>query len=145
MIPKDTSVDNDSWIALEWFFMRNHLCFLCMPNCVWLCNPGDCSPPGSSVHRIFQARILEWVAISSSRELSWSKNWIHVSCVTCIGRQFFFFFFLPLHHLVNANRNQNKERVTDQKKYIYKKIQLLQLFTWLCACELCLQVQLVGY
>ena len=33
------------------------------------CDPMDCSPPGSSVHRIFQARILEWVAISFSRDL----------------------------------------------------------------------------
>jgi len=31
------------------------------------CNPMDCSPPGSSIHGIFRARILEWVAISSSR------------------------------------------------------------------------------
>ena len=35
-----------------------------------LCNPMDCSPSGSSVHGIFQARILEWVAISFSRESS---------------------------------------------------------------------------
>ena len=35
--------------------------------CPTLCNPMDCSPPGASVHGIFQARILEWVAISSSR------------------------------------------------------------------------------
>ena len=33
--------------------------------CLAFCNPVDCSMPGSSVHRIFQARILEWVAISS--------------------------------------------------------------------------------
>ena len=38
--------------------------------CLTLCNPMDCSPPGSSVHRVFQARILEWVAMSSSRESS---------------------------------------------------------------------------
>ena len=31
---------------------------------VQLCNPMDCSPPGSSIHGIFQARVLEWVAIS---------------------------------------------------------------------------------
>ena len=36
-------------------------------SCLTLCNPMDCSLPGSSVHRIFKARILEWVAISSSR------------------------------------------------------------------------------
>ena len=34
------------------------------------CNPMDCRPPGSSVHGIFQARILEWVAISYSKEYS---------------------------------------------------------------------------
>ena len=36
-------------------------------SCLTLCDPVDCSPPGSSVHRILQARILEWVAISFSR------------------------------------------------------------------------------
>ena len=36
-------------------------------SCLTLRNPMDCSPPGSSVHGILQARILEWVAISSSR------------------------------------------------------------------------------
>ena len=35
-----------------------------------LCDPMDCSPPGSSVHGILQARILEWVAMPSSRDLS---------------------------------------------------------------------------
>ena len=38
--------------------------------CLTLCNPTDCSPPGSPVHEISQVRILEWVAISSSRESS---------------------------------------------------------------------------
>ena len=37
--------------------------------CLTFCNPVDCSPPGSSVHRILQARILEWVAVSFSRDL----------------------------------------------------------------------------
>ena len=36
-------------------------------SCLILCDPMDCSPPGSSVHAIFQARILAWVAISHSR------------------------------------------------------------------------------
>ena len=39
-------------------------------SCVQLCNPMDCSPPGSSVHGILQARILEWVAMPSSRGAS---------------------------------------------------------------------------
>ena len=44
------------------------------------------SPPGSSIHGIFQAGILEWVAISSSRGSSRSKDQTHVSCVSCTGR-----------------------------------------------------------
>ena len=38
-------------------------------SCPTLCNPMDCSPPGSSVHEISQARILEWATVSSSRGL----------------------------------------------------------------------------
>ena len=49
-------------------------------SCPTLCNPIDCSPPGSSVHGIVLARILEWVAISSSRGSSWPRDWTHVSC-----------------------------------------------------------------
>ena len=42
-------------------------CVLCAQSCPALCNPLDCSPPGSSVPGILQARILEWVAIPISR------------------------------------------------------------------------------
>ena len=41
--------------------------------CPALCDPMDCSPPASSIHGISQARILEWVAIPSSRGSSWPK------------------------------------------------------------------------
>ena len=41
-----------------------------LQSCPTLCNPVDCSPPGSSVHGILQARILEWVAILSSKGYS---------------------------------------------------------------------------
>ena len=60
----------------------------CSLSHVWLCNPMDCSPPGSSVHGIFQARILEWVAIYYSRRSSNSRRvWTHISCTSCFGRQ----------------------------------------------------------
>ena len=42
-------------------------CCLVTKSCLTLVTPMDCSPPGSSVHGVFQARILEWVAISFSR------------------------------------------------------------------------------
>ena len=57
-----------------------------LQSCPTLCDLVDCSPPGSSVHGILQARILEWVAISSSRGSSWRRDWTHVSYVSCIGR-----------------------------------------------------------
>ena len=43
-------------------------------SCLTLCNPMDCSPPGSSVHGILQARTLEWVVVSSSRRSSQLRN-----------------------------------------------------------------------
>ena len=45
----------------------------------------DCSPPGSSVHGILQARTLEWVAMPSSRGSSQSSNQTGISCVSCIA------------------------------------------------------------
>ena len=44
-----------------------------------LCSPMDCSPPGSSVHGVFQARILEWVAISFSKESTKEKPTVQFS------------------------------------------------------------------
>ena len=54
--------------------------------CLTLCDPMDCSAPGSSVHGILQAGILEWVAIPSSRVFSQSRDGVSLS-VSCIGRQ----------------------------------------------------------
>ena len=50
-----------------------------------LCDPMDCSPPGSSVHGILQAKILEWVAVSFSRGSSQPKDETWVSCVSCMA------------------------------------------------------------
>ena len=54
-------------------------------SCLTLCNPVDCSPPGFSVHGILQARILDWVAISSSRGSSRPRDRTRVSCISCTG------------------------------------------------------------
>ena len=48
-----------------------------MSDSLW---PMDCSPPGSSVHGILQARRLEWVAMPSSRGSLWSRDQTHISC-----------------------------------------------------------------
>ena len=49
--------------------------------CPTLCSPRDCSPPGSSVHGILQARILEWVAIPFSRGSSQPRDQSRVYCI----------------------------------------------------------------
>ena len=59
-----------------------HYCYcLVAKSCLTLCDPRYCSLPGSSVHGILQARILEWVAIFFSRGSSWPRDWTQVSCI----------------------------------------------------------------
>ena len=60
------------------------VCVCVAQSCLTLCNPVDCSPPGSSVRGILQARMLQWVAIFSLRGSSWPR---YQTCVSCIGRQ----------------------------------------------------------
>ena len=74
----------------------------------------DYSPPGSSVHGIFQAGILEWVAISFSRGSSWHRNQTHI---LCIGRQILYpwdtretcYVWLPRSKSLNSAHTQGEE------------------------------------
>ena len=70
-----------SWVSLI-KFQGNKYSQLCLT----LCDSVDCSPPSSPVHRIFQARIPEWGAKSSSRGSSWCRD---QTCVSCIAGRFF--------------------------------------------------------
>ena len=54
-----------------------------------LCDPTDCSPPGSSDQGILQARILEWVVISSSRGSFQARDRTRISCISCTAGGFF--------------------------------------------------------
>ena len=67
-------------------------------SCLTLCDPLDCSLPGSSVHGIFQARVLEWVAISFSRGSSQPRDWTRVSCIA--GRYFTIWMNMNVHDSV---------------------------------------------
>ena len=59
----------------------------CLQPCLTLCDPMGCSLPGSSTHRILQARILEWVAMPSSKGSSRHRDQTWVSYVPCFGKQ----------------------------------------------------------
>ena len=67
------------------FAHKEHWCSA--QSCLTLCDPMDYSLPGSSVHGIFQARILEWVAISYARASSRPRDQTRDSCVSCINRR----------------------------------------------------------
>ena len=68
-------------------YIDRHIC-TCMhaQSCQTLCNPMDHRPPGSSVHELSQARIMEWVAISYSGGPSRPRDLTRVSWVSCIDR-----------------------------------------------------------
>ena len=68
------------WVAISFSIMLG-VKALVIQSCPTLCDPMDYSPPGSSVHGILQARILEWVSISSSRRSSPPRDRTWVSCI----------------------------------------------------------------
>ena len=83
---------NESDCYLDYTFVRDFEAMSYAKSlhlCPTLCDPMDCSLPGYPVHEITQARILEWVAISSSRGSSWPRDQTHISYVSCISRWFF--------------------------------------------------------
>ena len=72
------------WSKLEPFIKT--LCGVWAQSCPTLCDPKDCSLPGSSVHRIFSTIILAWIASFSSRE----SSWLNVqTCISSISGLFF--------------------------------------------------------
>ena len=81
--------------------------------CPVLCSSIDCSPPGSSAHGIFQARILELVAISFSRVSSQLRDQTHVSCVSWTGS----WILYHLCHPGSTHYKMAKVQIIDKTKY----------------------------
>ena len=73
--------------VLAEFFLRGRVCVYAQ-SCPTFCDPMDCSLPGSSVHGISQARILEWLATSFSRGSSQPRDQALVSSISCNGGGF---------------------------------------------------------
>ena len=79
------SIDLRYMCTYLWVLLSVWVCIHAQP-CPTVCDPMDCKLPGSSVHGISQARILEWVAISFSKGSSWPRHWAPVSFIA--GRFF---------------------------------------------------------
>ena len=76
---------NCSYLGIGLYINFMCMCVLVSQSCPTLCDPMDCSPPGSSVHGILQERILEWVATLFSRRSSPLR---YQTCVSCIAGGF---------------------------------------------------------
>ena len=89
-----TELDITEWLNwTELMISYHNETFCCSCACMLnhsavltLFDPMDCSLFGCSVHLIFQARILEWVASSNSGGSFWPRDWTQESCISCIGR-----------------------------------------------------------
>ena len=82
-MPEQPAEAEDAWRTLT---PLAQVCVNCRSVLSDSCDLMGCSLPGSSVHGILQARILEWVAISFSRGSSPPRDQAHISCISCIGR-----------------------------------------------------------
>ena len=101
--------------------------------CLILCGPMDCSPPGSSVQGILQARILEWkkkkkrilewVAMPSSRGSSWPRDQTHDSYVSCLDKQVLY------HWAAREALKWLKMTPKDWHVWLFKKISLTCYFS----------------
>ena len=76
------------WLTKKIVRWKLHVCSVAQ-SCPTHCDPLGCSLPGSSVYGIFQARILEWAAIFSSRGSSSPTDHTLISCVSCTAGGFF--------------------------------------------------------
>ena len=85
------------WITMKWSEVAQ--------SCPTLCNPMDCSLPGSSVHGIFQARVLEWIAISFSKGSSQPRDQTRVSHI--VDRRFT--VWVPSLVFLKTTRNLNAQ------------------------------------
>ena len=81
--------------------------------CLTPCDPMYCSLPGSSVHEILQARILEWTAIPFSRGSSWPRDQTRVSCIA--GR---FLTFWATGKTLGVSKKKSKIEISDDSRQV---------------------------
>ena len=102
--------------------------------CPTLCDPMDCSLPGSSIHGIFQARILEWVAISFSRRSSQTRDWTQVFCTAGV----LLFFFTSW-----ATREAHSHHIPENSVLTYSYLKRTTQGSNLCLYASCIGKQIL--
>ena len=89
LIQRLSMYSRDSVISLSKLKTWTRACVQSLHSCLTLCDPVGCNPLGSSVCGIFPTRMLEWVAMLSSRGSSPPRDRTHISCMSCIAGGFF--------------------------------------------------------
>ena len=115
----------DATLWLSYFLWCVHAKLLQL--CLTLYDPMDCSPPGSSVHGVLQARILEWVAVSLSGGSSRPRDQTHVSYVSCIDRR-------VLYHQCHLG---SLSLMKGPQKFYQTKLRQCQFRRWFVICFVC--------
>ena len=95
--------------------------------CPTLWDPMNYSPPGTSVHRILQASILEWVAMPFSKGSSWPRNWTCIFCVSGLQAD-----PLPT-ELPGKSMHLPKLMYISIHMYIY--IPYICIYQYVCTCQ----------
>ena len=111
-VTETIELGNISWFCVDFHDLRGILCS-CAQSCLTLCDPMNCSSPGSSIHGIFYVKILEWVAIPFSRDSFWPRDQTWVSCISCIAGWVFIAeppgkTLILWHHLTEVNLHMSQ-------------------------------------
>ena len=94
-------------------------------SCPTLRDPMDCSPPGSSIHGIFQARILEWVAIAFSEQIFLTRDQTQVSC---IDRWILYHWATWEAQIILLPHNKAKQKLVSCIKHLHLSISSAKIF-----------------
>ena len=110
---------------------------LVIQSCPTLCDPMGCSPPGSSIHGLLQARILEWVAISFSRGSSQPRDWICKLWIIRIVKyahngvniSFLYRFMTKYHRMDTSSQTDELSRERDKGVGSFRELASFYFFT----------------
>ena len=112
-----------NWRAFGAFFYWRQV--LVTYSCLSLCDSMDYSPLGSSVHGLFQARILEWIDIPFSRVSSWPKD---RTCISCIAGRIFTIW--AAREALTEGRTGANDAIWPPIKFFLVKVQVIRLQCW---------------
>ena len=117
---------------LSWAGHSLILGVVCMLNRVWLFwDPKVCNPPGSPVHEILQAGILEWVAIASCRGSFLSRDQTYVFCGSCIAR-WILYHWVTWETLSYLQKTRKHRELLFNRKVAYLDYQSFIPYHFLC-------------